>query len=133
MIKKLGYIIHREKNVFEYVLYIILLLLMYKLTYDGVLSSYILSIIVAIPTFGYLYAEAARRADVMFYHVVFYKGFNWNIKKYSESWIGILLEPILVLLGYWIGVMLCSRSRFVLFIMMTIVIIQIIQKILRKQ
>lgn len=128
MKEALTHLIHRDKKAIEYFFYVLLLMGLYGLTYMNVVHPIIIASWVSIPTFGYLYAQTARITDVVIYNKLMYERFGWDPEQYANSWCGILLEPMILIIGYAIGVTLCMDSPIVLTITTIVVLVMTIRK-----
>lgn len=102
---------------FTYFIRFFLTYFLYELTALNIVSPIWIALIVAFPTFGYLYLQCARITDSIVYAKVMYEMFGWDSKKYYRSWLGILLTPTLTAIGYIIGVLLAIRDPFVLMVL----------------
>lgn len=100
-----------------YLFRLFLTYILYEMTALKLLSPVWIALVVAYPTFGYLYLRCAQMLDSIFYAKVMYEWFHWDSKRYYTSWIGLLLTPILTVIGYLIGVMLAIREPFVLMVL----------------
>ncbi len=91
-----------------YYFYLISIVILLPLSLLGWLSTIWLSLIVSMPTFGYLVYAFAKIFESYIYTKVLRRRFGWQRDKYLSSWFHIVFAPLIFISGYGLGVLVTS-------------------------
>lgn len=105
---------------YGYLVPMVILGLLYRFVQLNKIDNVWLALVVALPTFGYMYLKSAQVTETLFYVHVMHRWFKWDTVRFYKRWNGFLIVPVLTLMGYGLGVMFAVTQGFILMILTVI-------------